>query len=119
MECSVCSQSGSCAYTVNLHSSITITCENIASSDVGLVEFIWTKDNLPLIEDEYSIAQITPDLAILRFEIDIADSGSYECLIQFPEISEGTDKQTDGQTHTHRIRVLIYRSTSTNLCLLD
>ena len=33
--------------------------------------------------------------------------------IPFPEISEGTNKQTDKQTHTHRIRVIRYRLAET------
>ena len=70
-------------YTIPLHSSVNITCDNTVSSD-GLLEFTWKKDNLELPPTgyEYTI-QTSQDASTLLFKIaNLTYAGIYECFIE-------------------------------------
>ena len=84
VECSDCSQSDKSdnSYTLSLQSSVNITCNNTASTDLDSLEFTWKKDNLPLSEDEYHITHISQGASALMFEIaNFTDAGVYKCVI--------------------------------------
>ena len=84
VECNDCSQSNNRddSYTLNLQSSVNITCNNTASTDLDSFEFTWKKDNIPLSGDKYSITHISQVASRLMFEItNFTDAGVYKCLI--------------------------------------
>ena len=84
VECSDCTQSNNSddSYTFSLQSSLTITCNSTASTDLDSLKFTWKKDNLPLSGDKYNITHISQGTSALMFEItNSTDAGVYQCLI--------------------------------------